>query len=255
MVGPLHVDESYLVFRSFSRHERGVMLDVGAHYGSSLAPFAGRGWDVHAFEPDPANREQLAARFGATPNVRIVAKAVADEPGELPLYTSPESTGISSLAPFHESHEPSGVVPVTTLAGYIAEAGVESVDFLKIDVEGYERNVMRGHDWRVKPRAVVAEFEDGKTVPLGYSAAELADELAGHGYRVLVSEWEPIVRYGAAHRWRRFVERSDWDPDPESWGNLIAVEEADWTRTMRAAAASERRLRTGDAIRRVLRRS
>ena len=34
-----------------------MMIYVGAHFGSALAPFARQGWQIFAFEPDPQNRE------------------------------------------------------------------------------------------------------------------------------------------------------------------------------------------------------
>ena len=71
---------------------------------------------------------------------------------------------------------------------------------MKIDVEGFERNVLDGYDWAVRPDLIVLEFEDSKTVPLGYSWKDLADGLIDRGYQVLVSEWFPIERYGGSHR-------------------------------------------------------
>ena len=97
------------------------MLDVGAHYGDSLAAFARDGWSIHAFEPDPANRRELESAFGGRPNVKIVPKAVSDAPGELSLYTSDESSGISSLAPFTPGHAFAATVEVITLRDYLAE--------------------------------------------------------------------------------------------------------------------------------------
>lgn len=152
--------------------------------------------------------------------------AVSDERGNLTLYTSDESPGISSLSPFTEGHEAAGVVTVTTLRDYLAEhPEVDHVDFLKVDVEGYEANVLRGHDWRFAPTAVVLEFEDRKTVPLGYSWRDLADGLLSRGYGVIVSEWEADATYGGSHEWQGFHPYPAALNDERAWGNLIATRE------------------------------
>ena len=86
--------------------KEGLMLDVGAHHGSSLSPFSKAGWEIHAFEPDPINRQHLIKRFGKDDKVTINPVAV-DETGDeyLPFYTSEESTGISSLNNFRDTHQ------------------------------------------------------------------------------------------------------------------------------------------------------
>lgn len=223
-VGPLGLDESQVAHSLLKDSYSRVMLDVGAHVGYSLLPFARDGWTVHAFEPDPTNRAGLEKHLAAEPtlDVRVVPKAVSNEPGSLQLFTSPESTGISSLAPFTATHEATAEVEVIRLDGYLAEHGIDSVGFMKIDVEGFERHVLAGYDWAVKPEVIVLEFEDTKTLPLGYGWTELADELVGHGYSVTVSEWAPIERYGVEHTWLRFEPYPTTLLNEEGWGNLIA---------------------------------
>ncbi len=56
------LDEIGVVHAVTRERAPGVMVDVGAHYGSSLRPFAKDGWRVFAFEPDPANRQKLEHR-------------------------------------------------------------------------------------------------------------------------------------------------------------------------------------------------
>lgn len=223
---------------------KGVMLDVGAHHGSSLAEFARDGWQIHAFEPDRANRATLDERFGRHPNVTVVPKAVSDRPGTLNLYTSAESSGVSSLTPFTPDHRMSELVEVVTLCDYLSEAGIDKVDFLKIDVEGFELNVLAGYDWSLEPRAVVVEFEDAKTRPLGYSWTELADELVSRGYELLVSEWFPIERYGVRHRWRRLARYPTVLADAAGWGNLIAAKDIDTILTTAERAARRHRIQS-----------
>jgi FkbM family methyltransferase len=199
-----------------------VLVDVGAHVGDVTALFLERGWCVIAYEPDPANREQFERRVGAHPSVQLSAAAVSDKPAaSATLFTSPTSTGISTLAAFHESHEPSAVVDVVTLAEDLRARGVQRVDFLKIDIEGFDLFALQGFDWTYAPRFVLYEFEDRKTVPLGYSLADSSAYVADRGYHLVYSVWEPIVEYGTRHRWRGLFSAPPSDV-AMCWGNVLS---------------------------------
>jgi len=207
-----------------SRANRAIMVDVGAHHGSSLSFFVEGGWQVYGFEPDPVNRQKLIERYGQYDNLEILSNAVSDvECEEVDFFSSDVSSGISSLKPFHSSHKISGVVTTTTLNRFLQEHELDHIDFLKIDVEGFEMDVMRGLDFmRVMPDYVLVEYENGKTVPRGYTSHDLAEFLAGRNYQVFVSEWHPITQYGKRHNWR-CLKLYPCDIPEASWGNLIAV--------------------------------
>ena len=222
-------DETDLVFQLLTGAEKaGVMIDVGAHHGSSLAPFAQHGWQVIAFEPDSTNRAALSEAFSAYDNVIIDPRACADKPQPAAtLFTSPESTGVSGLSAFLESHAASEQVVVTTLAEALKEYGRLShpVDFLKIDTEGFDWMVLKGFPWETgpQPQVILCEFDDAKTVPLGYDFHDLAGYLAAHGYQLIISEWHPIRHYGDTHRWQRFATYPCTLANPKGWGNILAV--------------------------------
>lgn len=56
------------------------MLDVGAHWGTSLASFLAAGWTGHAFEPAPASRAKLVSDH---PNSSIDHRAVTEKDCEM----------------------------------------------------------------------------------------------------------------------------------------------------------------------------
>jgi FkbM family methyltransferase len=203
-----------------------VMFDVGAHYGSSLLPFAELGWQVIAFEPDVRNREVLQAKVGGFDNVRIdpLAIGAVAEHGRV-FYTSDVSSGIKSLLPFHESHTESHEVDVTTIEKAMAFHKVAHIDFLKIDVEGFDLNVLQGVPWdRVHPRVVLCEFEDQKTLRLGHNWNAVAEYLTARNYQVWVSEWHPIEEYGKTHDWCSMRQYPCELNSQDAWGNLIALD-------------------------------
>ncbi len=201
-----------------------IMVDVGAHHGGALRPFAQDGWRVFAFEPDPENRRALIERYRPHQNVLIFPEAIgAQERAGVSFYGSAVSTGISSLHAFHPSHREAARVDVTTLNGALTREGLRGVDFLKIDVEGHEMAVLDGVDLdRFAPRVIVAEFDDAKTTSIGYDVHDLAARFIAAGYGVLLSEWRPVERYGGAHEWRRLRAYPCLTP-AGAWGNLVAI--------------------------------
>src|SRR3546814_15700719 len=121
------------------------MVDVGAHFGIELAMFAGLGWQVYAFEPDPKNRRQLVTSFGNHPRVAIDARAVSDVAGqELAFYTSDVSTGISGLSAFHASHIEKQKVVTPKIAAYVAGQAIAHIQFLQKDAAGFYCFVVQG---------------------------------------------------------------------------------------------------------------
>lgn len=221
---PPDFDEIELVDALIRTRGRGVMVDVGAHHGASLRPFARDGWKVYALEPDARNRSVLIRRVAHWPTVHVDGRAVSDRDGQqVTLYTSSVSTGISALAPFHPSHQATDSVETVRLDTLLADA--DEVTFVKTDTEGWDLPVLRTFPWdRLHPLAVMCEFEDRKTVPLGYDYNDIAGFLTSLGYAVFTSEWYPVVEYGRQHRWRSIRRYPVELADPGAWGNLLAVD-------------------------------
>lgn len=201
------------------------MVDVGAHHGGTLEIYARVGWKIYAFEPDPENRKLLNIVSDRYTNVIVDDRAVTDKDSEKKqFYKSSISSGISGLSAFHTSHKPSFFIKTVTLRKYYRENNISTINFLKIDTEGYDLFVLKGHPWElVKPDIVLCEFEDIKTQPLGYSFGDLAKYLTRLGYNLLISEWYPIVEYGGNHHWRKFSKFPCELSDEKAWGNIIGV--------------------------------
>ena len=201
-----------------------VMIDVGAHSGGSFPPFVDAGWTVFGFEPDPSNRAEIPERYLENPRFHIDPRALADKvQQDVPFFASPESTGISGLSAFRDTHEEVARVSTTTLANAMREYDMPPVNLLKVDTEGFDLFVLKGMDFdRCKPEVIITEFENNKTLPLGYHYRDQIALLEAQGYTVWVSEWWPIVRYGIRHHWRSLYPASLRHPPEDSWGNFIA---------------------------------
>lgn len=221
----LQYDEARLIQDYFVRHPRteGTMIDVGAQFGTSFRPYLNLGWQCVAFEPDSTKFEKLE-KYKSNPLLTFFPHAVGDSAAEgVQFFTSPESTGIATLAPFRESHVPSEKVRVVRLGDVLSELSIDTIDYLKIDTEGYDLAVLRGHDWAKKPEVIMCEMDEVKTRPIGHNFQTLGDLLVGHGYAVWLSQWAPLVQYGSGHTWHSIAPYPCQLHHPDAWGNFVAV--------------------------------
>ena len=138
-------DESY--FYGGPPLSRGaVVVDIGAHMGtfSCLAASMARDGRVLSYEPEPSNfallEENLALNGFA--HARAFNRAVAGEAGARALHLSlkPTTTGGHSL---HRNGERSISVECTTLDAIVEENGLDRIDFLKLDCEGAELEILQ----------------------------------------------------------------------------------------------------------------
>ena len=122
-----------------------TVVDVGANVGVWTAAFSrsvGPSGCVVALEPAPANRRALeqAKQSNGWENVEIHALAAADSEGSMLLQCSSFNSGNNALSARGGSDD---AVRVSTVRLDSLLAG-RSVDFLKIDVQGWEAAVLRG---------------------------------------------------------------------------------------------------------------
>ena len=88
-------DELYVIQKYFRRNNisKGLMIDVGVHYGSSCIPFLKDGWKVYGFEPDLRNLAEATKRIPREADIKIFDYALSDEPGEMEFFSSNVSSG------------------------------------------------------------------------------------------------------------------------------------------------------------------
>lgn len=132
-------------------NDGGVFIDIGANIGyHSLfaAAVMGTKGKVYSFEPQKSVREQFeeSVRKNSFTTIETYSEALSDHVGDETLHIREENSGGSTLLtlPDMESFHIESVheVKLATLDSFISV--FESVDLIKIDVEGYEFEVFKG---------------------------------------------------------------------------------------------------------------
>lgn len=158
-------EEKELVLDFFGQKRDGVFVEVGANdpvAGSQTWLLEQNGWHGVLVEPQAALCEKLRLER-INSKVFQVACSVPEKEGEALLHVGAHS-GLSTLEKQIDSHGSQFVgterVKVTTLDRVLQSAGVARIDFLSLDVEGHEIEVMRGLDFeKFKPSLIL--IEDG----------------------------------------------------------------------------------------------
>ena len=166
-----------------------VVVDVGANLGYHTALFAsavGKDGMVLSVEPAPPVFARLKAMVDENhlSQVRILNAALSDKRGELQLNVlSPSSNFSSTAAPL-----PGGdafMVPAMMLDDVLDEAGIQSVDLLKLDAMGHEPFILRGARRSLMQRrikAVHCEFYGWWLQQQGESVESLWELLVDAGF-------------------------------------------------------------------------
>jgi FkbM family methyltransferase len=189
-----------------SRKYRRIWIDVGAHEGETTFPFASvdRTLLVYAFEP---NLQAASRIMGRLRNYVVLPIAIAERDGSAELHLTAYEPS-SSLLPADQVGIKSWVsevefkvvgsvtVPTMRLDTFMNGAGIESVDYLKIDAQGLDLEVVKSAGDRLRDVAKVQleattssyrqyEGAPGKPVIVEYMAAKgfrlAGEESQSHG--------------------------------------------------------------------------
>jgi len=170
----------------------GKFLDVGAnvgYYTTLAASLVGGNGQVVAFEPSPYAYAKLKTvlKDSKINQVRLFQSAAGDENGQLNLYLPIEKYLHSpSLVQSDKSYIPVKV-DVFRLESHHALQGLKGIDLMKLDVEGFEPNVLRGmrtylQSGRVK--YLMCELNSGWLEANGSSCENLFEMIKDLGFVV-----------------------------------------------------------------------
>ncbi len=194
-----------------------LVFDVGAHLGDRTAAFRKLGARVVALEPQPAVRRWLEVLVGRSQEVSVRAEAVGRSVGTARLALSRRTPSVSSLAedwPSTLSERNPGFrgvrwddsveVPVTTLDALIEHSGLPR--FCKIDVEGYEAEVLAGLSHCIP--ALSVEFVAG-ALDIAQACVRRLEVLGDYEFNAVRGEERSFI----SHRWLAADEMVAWLED------------------------------------------
>jgi FkbM family methyltransferase len=209
---PWHRRRLRRLYREFLR-PGDLAFDVGAHVGDRTRCFARLGARVIAVEPQPDLAARLRRRFAGDPKVAVVESALGAARGRATLFLSRGNPTVTTLSArwiervqgtlgfervtWQDRRE----VPVTTLDDLIARHGLPR--FCKIDVEGFEAEVLHGLS---EPLPALSLEYVPAAVEVALAAIARLDELGR--YRFNVAPGERMRWLWPVWRGRREVE--DW---------------------------------------------
>jgi len=215
--------EDLHLLRCFGERASGFYIDIGAGhpvYDNVSFAFYLRGWNGITVEPNPWLAQLSAA---VRPRDKRIQSLVGATAGEATYYLVEDFHGLSTTIASHAQAAQAELgkaaqtmtVPVTTLRALCEQHAPVEIDFLKVDVEGAEPDVLAGGDWqRFRPKVVVVEALAPLTLAPSWQSWE--PTLTSNGYRFAF--FDTLNRYYVAQENDQLAARLA--AEPPSFGNV-----------------------------------
>jgi FkbM family methyltransferase len=196
------------LFRELKKNftEKGVIVDVGVFIGewTDNARTECPGKKMYLVEPNPRNFEILKSKFEESSDFKLLNYGAGLRPGEFTYYDlsgEPNVRGMSGFVKreiYSEFNHDEKIIKVEKLDNLISED--DYIDFIKIDVEGYELNVLKGMEKILSDKRVLfIQYEYGGTyTDAGITMNDVIEFLKQYGYSVFNhngSRFEKILNY------------------------------------------------------------
>lgn len=225
------IDRQVFLFGGYERDQigqfldvvsrRGTVLDVGANVGNHSIAFSRTFAKVHAFEPNPALWQAFERNIALNPGADVTLHRIglSDTAADLPLLNIDNGNlGLATFLDVDQYEWPLQEVARARTERADDYLGGISVDAVKIDVQGFEPQVLRGMSRlleRCRP-VVWAEFSSG-TVTQTYGDRAAIEAL--FPYPVTLSRFEVeesliFRRVILAPYWSQEIEQGDYVISP-----------------------------------------
>ena len=211
--------------------EGAVALDIGANIGNHAIYLSRDFAEIHCFEPNPHAVERLLQNLslsGAT-HIKVHPVGLGSEDAVLPFRENLDGNlGCSGFVEDTSPVQNSAItyLPVKRGDNYVASLGLERLDYIKIDVEGFELSVLEGlRRTTEKYRPVVSfEYHGQSAAPGTFEAIKrcLPD------YAIIEPVHAPESGFAKKLSWNvrnagAPVFKAVKDPEPRTYDNILAV--------------------------------
>ena len=158
-------------------------LDVGANIGYFTLLLADRSAHVYAFEPDPVNFAILQdnIRHNNKTNLSLFNKALMSKPGKVMLHKNTGNPGMHRV--YSSVYNDGPVVPVDAVR--LDDVIDDEIDFIKMDAEGAEYDILKGMPKILSQDNMIAfEFHAYTVREAGTDPREMFDYVKEFGYKI-----------------------------------------------------------------------
>lgn len=179
-----------------------IVLDIGANigfYAKLISKMVGKSGRVHCFEPDKKNFNYLINNTKHISNVTSYNLAVSNSNEDIKIYTSKLLNVDHRTYPVN-NYDKVEVIKATTIDELISKGNIQTVDVIKIDIQGFEIAAFEGMKKLLTANStikIVAEFWPHGLKRAGKSAIELFNffENLGYGiFEITEKELKPISK-------------------------------------------------------------
>ena len=164
-----------------------IILDIGANigfYSKILAELTGEKGKVYCFEPDEINYNYFLQNTKGIKNISVHKKAVADQTKTIKLYTS-KLLNVDHRTYKVDDYEKEISIDAVSIDDFVA--GAFKVDFIKMDIQGFELSALKGMTATLAANPnvkILTELWPYGLRAAGVSCMELIDFIEKQGFKV-----------------------------------------------------------------------
>ena len=161
-----------------------LIVDIGAWCGTWSLAMQQYAKNIYCYEPNKVHFECLTRNLSTNSNVRLYNQAIGNEDGFVKLT---EETATQNTRVLLEKGE--------TKINKLDSLNLQGVDFVKIDVEGLEMEVLKGAEKTLQNVEYLMIECNGNSEKYGSTKIDIKEHIKSLGFKHLMKKWPDIVYY------------------------------------------------------------
>lgn len=172
------------------------VLDIGANIGfytNIFSELVGLNGNVFAFEPEPINFKYLQQNCKGLTNVKLNNQAVSDKTGTLKIYLS-KMLNVDHRTYKIDDYSEIKEIDAITIDEYLKANSNPKIDFIKMDIQGFEMSALKGMLQTLKNNRgvkAISELWPYGLQKAGSSAIEMVELLNSEGFNIYLLTTTP----------------------------------------------------------------